>query len=76
MIFSFRQCPFCKGRGTEVDYVGLEMRPVEIECCHCKGNGTIKASPIRQGELAREAEMRDGWKANESTIRDIFRNKA
>lgn len=32
-------CRECNGRGTSADYVGLEMRCVEVECPSCSGTG-------------------------------------
>ena len=32
-------CRNCGGRGIEADYVGLEMRCVEVECSFCRGTG-------------------------------------
>lgn len=34
-------CPNCNGRGTEADYVGLEMKCVEVECSKCNGTGVV-----------------------------------
>ena len=32
-------CPDCHGTGGEADYVGLEMKCVEVECSRCHGTG-------------------------------------
>lgn len=32
-------CKYCKGAGTDLDYIGLEMKCVETECVACKGTG-------------------------------------
>lgn len=32
-------CRICDGRGTDVDYEGLEMKPIEVECGFCHGSG-------------------------------------
>lgn len=34
-----QQCRSCNGRGTTADYIGLEMKPVEVECDRCSGTG-------------------------------------
>lgn len=34
-------CSTCNGSGTEADYVGLDMRCVEVECSRCNGKGVI-----------------------------------
>ncbi len=32
-------CPSCGGRGEVADYVGLEMKPVAVDCEVCHGTG-------------------------------------
>lgn len=34
------KCKWCGGTGTEADYIGLEMKCVEVECSACNGTGT------------------------------------
>jgi DnaJ-class molecular chaperone len=38
------KCPDCRGKGTTADYVGLEMKPVEVECDRCNGTGITRAT--------------------------------
>jgi hypothetical protein len=37
------ECSECRGTGTTADYVGLEMRCVEVECGTCNGTGRTAA---------------------------------
>lgn len=46
-------CRSCKGTGTEADYVGHEMMPVEVECSACNGKGFPDPA---------EAERPEYWK--------------
>jgi hypothetical protein len=39
------KCAGCNGRGTAADYVGLEMRCIEVECPWCKGIGSAAQHP-------------------------------
>jgi DnaJ-class molecular chaperone len=32
-------CRSCGGNGWDVDYVGLEMNPVQVDCPMCNGTG-------------------------------------
>lgn len=34
-----RACPECDGTGLITDYIGLEMKPVGVECDKCHGSG-------------------------------------
>jgi DnaJ-class molecular chaperone len=43
-----KQCPNCKGKGTEPDWVGLEMRCVMVECTRCKGTGTVTPDDVKR----------------------------
>lgn len=40
------RCPNCLGKGTEADYVGLDMRSVEVECGTCRGTGKIPKTKL------------------------------
>lgn len=35
------KCKACDGRGSEADYVGLEMKCVEVDCSFCNGTGWV-----------------------------------
>lgn len=48
--FSKSKCPECNGKGEVADYVGLEMRPVGVECPTCGGTGCLPAAGDVQGE--------------------------
>jgi len=44
------QCPECGGSGIAVEYVGLDMRPVEAECWKCGGIGSLaRPTPPYEG---------------------------
>lgn len=49
-------CPACKGRGTEADYVGLEMRCVETGCSRCNGTGRSALLPTPSSPEPREQD--------------------
>lgn len=36
-------CRTCRGSGEDVDYEGLEMRPVGVGCANCGGTGDAEA---------------------------------
>lgn len=36
-----RICPMCDGSGVVADYIGLEMKPVGVECDRCNGTGKV-----------------------------------
>ena len=38
-------CPHCGGTGTVADWIGLEMKRVEVECDSCCGTGFIHSIP-------------------------------
>lgn len=46
------KCRGCGGTGQEADYVGLEMKPVAVDCDHCGGSGE------REDELRRLIQAR------------------
>jgi hypothetical protein len=37
-------CNRCGGEGSEADYYGLKMEPVEIECSACNGTGKAEVT--------------------------------
>jgi len=45
------KCQYCKGTGSEADYVGDEMRCVEVDCSFCKGAGTKQPTEDAQRAL-------------------------
>lgn len=45
------KCSCCKGTGQEADYVGLEMKPVAVDCEICGGSGE------REDELTRRIQF-------------------
>lgn len=34
-------CRSCDGKGYEADYIGLEMKCVQVNCPDCKGTGRV-----------------------------------
>lgn len=41
-------CSSCDGEGFEVDYVGLEMKPIQVGCSACKGTGRAHTAGERE----------------------------
>lgn len=43
-----RECRDCKGTGLVADYVGLEMKPIGVECESCGGTGRLELAKYRE----------------------------
>lgn len=42
-----QKCGACDGRGYEADYVGLEMKCVQVDCSFCNGTGWAPSASVR-----------------------------
>ena len=68
-------CKHCYGRGTQADYMGLEMRCVEVECPDCNGTGKSKIELSKQFLALQTAaeEMAEALAAYSSGVCEDFR---
>lgn len=53
------QCQSCDGDGFEVEYLGLEMKPVQTSCAACKGSGKVEVG-VFDPICARHCTVCDG----------------